>query len=75
MVTVNIFCGPAPSLKATYTDVKFWTWGPKTIWPNLTSAGFFFLKNYSTLMGNVISPFLFLSPQFLVWLSGRVVYP
>ena len=37
-------------VKKQHFKVKFWNWGPSTIWPIMTCFQFFPLKNHSTLL-------------------------
>ena len=43
-VTVNIFWGPATKERGNIKDMKFWIWGPTTIWHNIECVSFFFFK-------------------------------
>ena len=37
-------------VKKQQIKVKFWIWGPRTVYYNMTCAQFFFFKNHSTLV-------------------------
>ena len=36
--------------KRQHWDVKFWNWGPTTIWHSIECVAFFFSQNHSTLL-------------------------
>ena len=48
-VTVKVFWGPAKSYQLQHSKEQFWILGPYTIWHNMQSTQFSFLKNHSTL--------------------------